>query len=274
MTEALTGRTAIVTGGGWNVGRAVAIAFAGAGARVVVASRNADNLAATVRLVNEAGGEASSAPTDVTDLRQVEALVQFAADRYGPVDVFAAIAGGGCVYEPIDSMDPEAWDRIYRLNATSAFYAARAVLPTYRAANRGTLLLCSGGGGYYPVLGKNMAAYACAKAAVCRLADQLTAELWETGIRVNCLDPGLCWSPDALAEVERIERETGVPDPLRGRNRSPEAAGELATWLASDASAPLRGRLVSVYDTWWRDPARVAEVHASLVLNRLRRCEI
>ena len=123
------------------------------------------------------------------------------------------------------------------------------------------------------MLGTPLLAYACAKAAVCRLTDQLTAELWETGIRVNCLDPGLVWSPETIAAVEAEEARTGRTHPNREVNRPPEHAAELALWLASDRSAPLRGRLVSVHDSWWRDPEQVARVHETVHLYRLRRVE-
>lgn len=270
----LEGRIAIVTGGGHNVGRAVALAFAAAGARVVVASRTRARLDETVRQIAAAGGTALAVPTDVTQLDEVEALVATTRDAFGDVDVMAAIAGGGCVYEPIDAMDPAAWDRIHRQNVTSAFHCARAVLPRFRERDGGSILFCSGGGGFYPVLGKNMAAYACAKAAVGRLTDQLTAELWETGIRVNCIDPGLAWDAARLAQVEAEERATGRPHPQRAQYRPAACAGELATWLCSDASRPLRGRCLSVYDEWWRDPEQVRAVDATVHLFRLRRYDV
>ena len=267
----LADRVAIVTGGGRNVGRAVAEAFAAAGARVVVAGRRPEPLEDTVRRISAAGGEALAVPTDCTEWEQVERLVAVTTARFGPVDVMAAIAGGGCVYQPIDAMDPAAFDRIFRQNVTSAFFSARAVLPTFRQRDTGVLITCSGGGGYYPVLGKDMAAYAAAKAAVCRMTDQLTAELWETGIRVNALDPGLAWDEARLAEVEAEEARTGRPHPQREQYRPARHAGELAVWLASDRSRPIRGRLLSVYDEWWRDPEQVAAVDATIHLYRLRR---
>lgn len=274
MHRALKGKVAIVTGAGWNVGRAVAEAFAAAGARVVLASRREDFLAAVAGRIVAGGGEALVVPTDVTDLAQVESLVHKAIAAYGGVHCFAAIAGGGCVYESIEAMSPEAWDRVFQLNATSTFYCARAVMPIFRQQGEGNFITCSGGGSYHPVLGQEMLAYACAKAAVCRFTDQLTAELWETPIRINCLDPGLCWDQETERKIAEEEAASGNPHPLRGRNRSPEAAGELALWLASSASEPIRGRLVSVYDEWWRDLDSVAKVHQSISRYRLRRDDL
>lgn len=270
----LVGRVAIVTGASRNVGREVACRFAAAGARVVLASRDRERLTAVEERIRAAGGECLVVPTDVTDLAAVEAMVGRTLDTFGQIDVLAAIAGGGCVYQPMDEMDPAAWDRTFRTNVTATFHCARAVLPHFRSRNAGVLLTCSGGGGYYPVLGKTMLAYACAKAAVCRFTDQLTAELWETGIRVNAIDPGLCWDEARLAQIEAEERASGQPHPQRPQYRPASHAAELALWLASDASAPLRGRCLSVYDEWRHDPAKVAEVDATVHLYRLRRYDV
>ncbi|MBL8737947.1 MAG: SDR family NAD(P)-dependent oxidoreductase [Planctomycetes bacterium] len=270
----LQGRVAIVTGGGFNVGRGVAEAFAAAGAHVVLAARDEARLAATAAAITAAGGSVRWQRADVTELAQVEALVAFAEREFGPVDVMAAIAGGGCSYQPFDAMAPDAWDATFRTNVTSAYYAARAVMPTFRARQRGSLIVCTGGGAFYPVLGAPMLAYACAKAALSRFVDQLTAELYATPIRVHGLDPGLVWSPEEQARVAAEERRTGTPNPERAKVRSPADAGELATWLASDASQPLRGRCLSVYDTWWRDPAMVARVDQDLAASRVWRHEV
>jgi NAD(P)-dependent dehydrogenase (short-subunit alcohol dehydrogenase family) len=242
-------RVAIVTGGGHRIGRAVAMALADAGAAVVVASRDAGRLAAAVRAIEARGGTAMAAPTDVTDPDQVDALVARARGAFGRVDVLAAFAGGGAIEAPLDRQAPDDLERVVRVNLLGALYSARAVLPELRARGHGTILFCSGGGAYHPVLDAGIAAYAAAKAGVCRLTDQLTAELLDTEIRVHCIDPG----PVSTGAV------------------APEAAGELAAWLCSDASLPLRGRLVSVQDGWWRDAARVRAVHDSMRACRLWR---
>jgi 3-oxoacyl-[acyl-carrier protein] reductase len=212
--------------------------------------------------------------TDVTDPEQVEALVTAALEAYGRLDCFAAIAGGGCQYLPLEQTSPEAWDSILRQNLTATFYSARAVVPQFKKADQGVFITCSGGGGFHPVLGQDMLPYACAKAGICRLTDQLTAELWDTAIRVNCMDPGLVWDGVTREKIAAEEAASGKPHPLRERNRRPEDAGKLAVWLASSASEPLRGRLVSVYDEWWRDPEQVAAVDQSISRYRLRRDDL
>ena len=271
--ERLRDRVTIVTGGGWNIGRAIAQRFAAEGARVAVAGRRPEPLEETVESIRSAGGQAIAVPTDVTELAQVEALVARTNEAYGPVDALAAIAGGGGGYEPIDVIDPEWWAYVVRLNLVGTFHALRAVLPQMRERNRGALLTCSGGGAYFPLLGVNLTAYAAAKAGVCRLTDQLAAELLDTDIRVNCLQPGLVWSEDRKRQVEEEEARTGEPHPERAHNHPPEHAAELAAFLVSDESAPLTARSVSVDEDWWRDPAAIAAVSQSLHAYCLRRVE-
>lgn len=267
----LQGRVAIVTGGGWNIGRGIALAFAQAGAKVVVAARDSARLERTVALVREAGGEASAVTADATRTADVERLVAATLERHGGLHVAAAIAGGGGGFEPVDTIDPERWEAIVRQNLVTTFQLARAVLPHFRRQDDGVFLTCAGAGAFFPMLGWHATAYACAKAALCRFTDQLTAELWTTRIRVNGIEPGQVWNEDELRAIEAEERRTGTPHPGRAQNRTPEQAGELAVWLASATSHPLRGRIVSVNDTWWRDPELVAQVEQSERLYRVHR---
>jgi NAD(P)-dependent dehydrogenase (short-subunit alcohol dehydrogenase family) len=265
------GAVALVTGGGFNIGRAVAIRLAAAGARVVVAARRQAGLDATVAAIRNAGGEALAVATDVVDPQAVERLVARAVDAFGTVDILVAAAGGGGAHEPVDAVDPAAWTEVFANNVFGTFHAARAALPHMRRHNRGVILTFAGGGAFFPVLGAHLTAYATAKAALCRFTDQLQAELLDTNIRVHCLDPGMVWSPERLAEVRAEEQRSGTEHPERPHNRAPDDAAELALFLASSAGAGLRGRVLSVDDDWWRDPEQVRAVEATVNLYRLRR---
>lgn len=272
-SSALKDQVAVITGGGWNIGRAIALAFSRAGARVVVASRRADKLQEVVTAIRAEGGEALAVPTDVTRLADVENLVKATVEAFGTVDILVAAAGGGGAYAPIDEVSPEEWYEVHMKNLHGTFHAARCVLPILRKKNRGVILTFSGGGAYFPMLGHHLTGYATAKAAICRFTDQLQAELLDTDIRVNCIEPGMVWSPDRLKEVEAEEARTGKPHPDRELNRPPEEAAELALFLVSEAGSALRGRLLSVTDSWWRDPDRVQEVEQTVHLYRLRRVD-
>ena len=249
----LEGKVAIVTGGGWNVGRATAIAFAREGASVVIAGRRPERLEETLRSIEAGGAQGLAITTDVTSVEETEALVAAALERFGTIDALAAIAGGGGGYEAVDAIDPTWWASVIQVNLVGTFHTVRAVLPEMRRRGAGSILTCSGGGAYFPLLGANASAYATAKAGLCRMTDQLAVELHGAGIRVNCLQPELTWDPERQAEIEAEERRTGSPHPERAMNHPPEHAAELAVWLASDESVPLTGRSISVNDDWWRD---------------------
>jgi NAD(P)-dependent dehydrogenase (short-subunit alcohol dehydrogenase family) len=262
-----------VTGGGYNIGRAVALRLAAQGARVTVFGRRQALLDEAVAQVEACGGDALAVVGDVTVYADCERAVAMATERFGAVDALAAIAGGSGAEAPVDEVDPTAWARVVEVNLTGTFHAIRAALPQMKARGSGAIVTTCGGGGWFPVVGAHATAYAAAKAGVCRLTDQLAVELMAHGVRVNCLEPGQVWGPDKLRQVEEKERRTGVQDPGRASNHPPEDAAELAAFLLSDASAPLTGRIASVDEDWWRDPAQVQAVSQSLHAYCLRRVD-
>lgn len=259
--HALKGRTAIVTGGARNVGRAVARAFLAAGADVVIQSRDENRLAETARAMRtslslpEHDTHLGTHAGDLTHDGVAESLVASTVARTGRVDFVACFAGGGGADDPIDVQSPPAWEAIVQDNVFTSARCARAALPALRAS-RGSILFCSGGGAWFPETGAHHTAYAVAKAALCRLTDQLAFELLQDRVRVNCIQPGMVWNEHDLARVADAERERGAPHPLRAQNRRPEDVAELALWLCSERSAPLSGRLVALDDPWWRTADR------------------
>ena len=267
----MLGRSAAVTGGGYNIGRAVALRLAREGAKVTVFGRRRALLDETVALVEEEGGEALAVQGDVTVLADCERMAREAEQRFGPIDALAAIAGGGATSQPVDEVAPDAWADVIQLNLVGTFHPVRAVLPAMKSRGAGTILTTCGAGAWFPVVGQTLTAYAAAKAGVCRFTDQLAVEVMDHGVRVNCLQPGQVWGPETLRQVEEAERRTGVPDPGRAQNHPPEHAAELAAFLLSDESAPLTGRIASVDEDWWRDPQQVQAVSQSLHAYCLRR---
>lgn len=261
---------AIVTGGGWNIGRAIAVDLAATGHRVVVAARTVERLEETAALIRAAGGEVLVQPVDVTSADDTRRLIDATVGAFGRIDVLANIAGGFGAEGRIEDVDPAAWIDVVQRNVAGTFLCTHAAMPHLKARPRANVITCAGAGSFFPALGWPITAYATAKAALCRFTDQLAAELLDTKVRVNCIEPGMVWDPPMLAKVEAEERETGQPHPERPHNRPPEAAAELVRWLVSDAADAITGRLVSVNDDWWRDPARVAAI-AETDAYRLRR---
>jgi len=267
----LRGRVALVTGGGWNIGRATAERLSAEGAAVVVTSRSPDRLDAIVAAIRARGGRALAVAGDVTVLADVERAVHAAEAEFGHVDCLAAIAGGSGGYHAVDRIDPALWAEVVQLNLVGTFHAVRAVLPGMRSRLRGTIVTCCGSGAWFPMAGHHLTAYATAKAGICRFTDQLAVELFGTGIRVNCMQPGQVWNEDRLREVAVEELRTGALDDGREYNHPPAHAAELAAFLLADASAPLTGRIASVDEDWWRDPRQVQAVAHSQHAYCLRR---
>ncbi|MCB9882649.1 MAG: SDR family oxidoreductase [Planctomycetes bacterium] len=267
----LAGRIAIVTGGGWNIGRAVALAFARSGARVTVASRNLVHLQETCAMGLDEGFELRAFAADLEDPEQVQALFSDVEESVGPVDLLACLAGGLGATQPCAETNPREWLSVVTRNLFTTYLCCRRALPQMLSRERGDILTCAGGGAFFPMIDAHATAYASAKAAICRFTDQLYAEHRSSkGLRINCMEPGMTLSPRDLEAIEAEEARTGSPHPAREHNHSPDDGAELALFLLSPGAAALNGRILSVDEDWWRDPERVRQV-AETDLYRLRR---
>jgi NAD(P)-dependent dehydrogenase (short-subunit alcohol dehydrogenase family) len=267
----LEGRIAIVTGGGWNIGRAIALAIARAGAVVIVVSRNLGNLEETVALARHQDLRVRCLAADLTDPGSVGRVFDDVLGKEGRVDILACFAGGYGAAQPVAESDPQEWISVVLRNLYATYLCCRAALPGMLQCRRGDILTCAGGGAFFPMADVHATAYASAKAANCRFTDQLYAEHMKVpGIRINCVEPGMTLSPRDLARIEEEERLRGVVHPAREFNHPPEDAAELVMFLLSSAARGLNGRILSVDEEWWRDLAKVRQVIAS-DLYRLRR---
>src|SRR5690606_38707295 len=150
---------------------------------------NVANVQATAQAIRSSGGQAIGLPADVTDAAQIEDVVQKTLAAHGRVDLLAAFAGGGGAEAPLDAVPAAALERVVAVNLIGSLYSARAVLPVLRRQGEGLIVFCAGGGAFFPMPSVHAAAYAAAKAGLCRLADQLQAELLDTGLRVNAIEP-------------------------------------------------------------------------------------
>src|SRR5271155_79233 len=178
------GRTVLVTGAGHGIGRGIAHAFAGLGARTIGADLNAAGLVET-----RAGAPASmeTVAVDVSD----RAAVQAAVASIGAVDILVHSAGGvrGQVGRPVEDIPEADWHAILAVNLTGAFLMAQAVTPAMKAAGRGRIVTISSGAGIGVSL-TGIQAYAAAKAGEIGLTRQLAHELGPFGITVNSVAPG------------------------------------------------------------------------------------
>jgi NAD(P)-dependent dehydrogenase (short-subunit alcohol dehydrogenase family) len=171
----LKDRTAIVTGAGRGIGRALALEFARQGAKVVCCGRGEQHINETASAIESEGGSALAVVCDVTQRRQVDDMVTSALDRFGRVDVLFNNAGSFNAIGAIWEVDPEVWWKDVTTNLLGPMLCSRAVLPHMMDRNEGIIINMDGGGSGNPFAGGS--GYACSKAALLRLTDSLAAEL-------------------------------------------------------------------------------------------------
>ncbi len=129
MKAGLQGKVAVVTGGGRGIGRAIALAYGAAGAKVVVGARSQREVQATADLVVQKGGQAAAVVADVRDYAAVSAMYVRAEQEFGGVDIVVINAGGAIQRRTIEESDPEQWKQTIDVNLTGALYTAHAAIP-------------------------------------------------------------------------------------------------------------------------------------------------
>jgi NAD(P)-dependent dehydrogenase (short-subunit alcohol dehydrogenase family) len=192
MSGALTGRTAVVTGGGNGLGAAIAAHLVGAGARVVLVGRRPEPLQDTATRL---GPAARAEPCDVADPDQVGAL----ADRMGgePVSILVNNAGIAGPVAPLTEIEPAEWDEVFAVNVRGTYLMCRAFLPAMVGRGDGDVVNVASVSGKRPLARRTP--YCASKMAVIGLTSTLAFEVGPAGVRVNALSPG-------PVEGDRMER--------------------------------------------------------------------
>lgn len=244
----LTGRTALVTGGGAGIGRAIALGFARFGARVMVADRDAGAAEAVAGEVAGIGGTAAAATVDVTDPDAMVALAKRTRAELAGLDICVASAGGGMRGAIVDT-DPAEWRRVIDLNLAGTWNTARAVGPLFIEQRDGRFIAIASMHGH--VADPEQSAYAPAKAAVIQLVRVLALEWAPYGIRVNCLSPSHIRTQRtrSLEEDPEEYRRILARSPV-GRFGEPWELIGPAVFLASDASSMVTGHSLLVDGGW------------------------
>src|SRR5579863_8517678 len=136
----LTGKVAVITGGGRGIGRAIALRFAGEGAAVVVAARTKSEIEAVAREVRNAGGRPAAVPADVADEKHCERLIHETISQFGRVDILVNNAGEYGPVKPVEEISPSEWDRVIAVHLRGAYLLTRLVLPGMYARGSGAIL--------------------------------------------------------------------------------------------------------------------------------------
>lgn len=233
----LSGKVALVTGGSRGIGRAVASAYAAAGAKVFICGRNGNDLDAALRELRDGAVEIDGAAGDIGNSKDVARIVKSAVECFGAIDVLvnnASILGprGTIANYPLD-----AWDEVMRINLTGIFLLTRAILPIMLARRAGSIINVTSGVGRR---GKaRWGAYAVSKGGLEVFTQVLAEEVSEAGIRVNSVNP-------AATRTQMRARAYPGEDPLT--LPAPEEMTPIFVYLASDASGGVTGQSLDARD--------------------------
>jgi NAD(P)-dependent dehydrogenase (short-subunit alcohol dehydrogenase family) len=238
----LDGRVAIVTGGSRGIGRAIAEAYALAGARVVVASRKADACDETVSAIEAAGGEALGVATHLGDLDEIERLVTKTVERFGGIDVLVNNAANALAL-PFGRITPDAWEKSFGVNLRGPVFLMQHALPHLEASPHASIINVSSAGAF--LFSAHIHMYAAAKAALLAYTRSLAAELAPKQIRVNAIAPGT-FDTDMVRNNPPNLQEAMAKAALLGRAAHPNEMVGLALFLASDASSFVTGATINI----------------------------
>ena len=239
MNLSLNGKVAIVTGGSSGIGRATAIAFAQAGAKVVVAARRISQGEETVRLAKNAGSDAVFVQTDVTKATEVENLVNKTLDTYGRLDFACNNAGAGKSI-PLTQRSEEGWDMEIDTNLKSVWLCLKYQIPAMLESGGGAIVNMASMGG--AVIGvPNVSSYNAAKGGVLGLTRSAAMEFAGQGIRINAISPGVIATDILSTFAEEVIQKMIDSIPLKRAGESEEIASAVV-WLCSQGASYITGQ--------------------------------
>jgi NAD(P)-dependent dehydrogenase (short-subunit alcohol dehydrogenase family) len=235
MTMKLENKIAIVTGAGTGIGKSIALLFAKEGAKVVLANRTQSTGDETKSLVEVKGGEAIFVRTDVSQSKQVCALIEKTIDHFGGLDILVTNAS---IWDPkrLVDLDEESWDRTIDINLKGTYLCAHYAIPYLISRGKGVILTVASPLGFSAL--EKESSYCASKAGILVLTKVWALELVKHNIRVNCLVPGaidtpMLWQGLTPNEKEKLQKEIEETTPM-GRVGNAEEMAKAALFLVSD----------------------------------------
>jgi 3-oxoacyl-[acyl-carrier protein] reductase len=247
----LTGRTAVITGGRRGIGKAIALAFAGAGADIVLSDIVDDDgdLRDTEEAVKASGTRALALRSDVSIRDDVERLARKTKDAFGKIDILVNCAGVWIPGQTLIECSDESWDAVIDTNLKGTFLCCREMGREMMAQRSGCIINLSSQVGLTP--GAGAGAYPVSKAGIIMLTRQLALEMAAYSVRVNALAPGIVKTDFNAAfwkEPEK-EKQASAQVPL-GRLAETEDIAQAALFLASDAAGYITGEVLCIIGGW------------------------
>ncbi|MBZ5539994.1 MAG: SDR family oxidoreductase [Acidobacteriia bacterium] len=238
----LEGKTAIVTGGGQGIGRAIARKFASHGAVVWVPDYFKERAEATAALIQAEGGKAYADQCDVTDEASVQAMIGRAVGMMGRLDVLVNNAGVELL-KSIEEITVAEWDRVMAVNVRGVFLCCKHALPYFKKAGKGNIINMGSSAGYIGAPFQTV--YCASKGAVHQFTKALALECGAAGVKVNAIAPGgvntaMLEYLDAEFRKKGIEVKSFIQNQFGGMQQ-PEDIADMAVFLASDESRVVHG---------------------------------
>lgn len=253
MKLGLKEKVVLVTGASKGIGKAIAVAFAAEGSRVVLNARNQQELEQAVQEIRQSGGYALALAADVMSTSEVQRLAQQTVERFGTVHVLVNNAGGAGGLASFEELSDEDWINVFNLNVLSTVRMTRALLPFMKQQKWGRIINIASESGIQP--DPFMPHYNAAKAAVINLTKSLSKAYASDGILVNTVSPAFIKTPLVEQLLAAQAQEQGVtlqkaeqaflrqnrPHIELGRPGTPEEVASAVVFLASEAASFITG---------------------------------
>lgn len=243
----LNNKVALITGAGSGIGKAAALRFAKAGAKIAVLSHSPDEVQQTVHQIQAAGGDALPLIADVGNSADIQRAMNNTATKFGRLDILFANAGINGTWAPIEELLDDEFDKTITTNLRGTFLSIKYAVPLLKKSGGGSIIVTSSVNGTRVFSNTGATAYATSKAGQLAMAKMLALELAPAKIRVNVICPGSIETNidqnTTKRDVEKVKIQSHFSEnfPLSHAPGSADQVADLALFLASDASSHITG---------------------------------